>query len=252
MTLEIVALLVNVIISIIVPLIALGVVIRKYKEQWKGIVAIFLCGGLVYVAMQWGAKEHGLTWLFNNTSFMELMESNYILYLFLVALAGALLTAFGQIFIGVVPFRKKITMGKAISFSLGYSMVEAIWLVGLRNINTLTEAFGGTELTLNTSVIELFLSGYERVLFLIIEMAIVLVLMYFIQHGKILRGLLIALLCYTLLSFLPGFFIAFSLPEYLEVFSRSTALIMVYIVLTASALASVVIMKVCNNLSYEY
>lgn len=251
MTLEIVALLTNAIVSIVVPLIILGVAIKQNKEQWKGIVVIFLCGGLVYIAMQWGVKEHGLTWLFNNISLIDFMEKHYILYLFLVALMGAILTVLGQGFIAMVPFRKKMTVSKAISFSVGYSMVEATWLVGVRSINTLVEAFKGAELELHTSAIELFLSGYERVLFLIIEMAIVLVLAYFVQHRMVIRGLLIAALCYMMLSFLPGFFIAFSLPEYLEVFSRSTTLMMVYIVLTASALVSIVIMKVCRNLSYE-
>ncbi|MBQ4057966.1 MAG: hypothetical protein IJD40_03420 [Lachnospiraceae bacterium] len=251
MTLEIVALLINAIVSIVVPLIVLGVLIKQNKEQWKGVFVVFLCGGLVYIAMQWGAKEHGLTWLFNNTSLMDFMGKHYVLYLFLVALAGAMLTVLGQFFIAMVPFRKKMTFDKAISFSIGYSMVESILLVGVRSINTLVEIFKGTELELNTSAMELYLSGYERVLYLIIQMAIVLVLMYFLQHGMIIRGMLIAVLSYMIISFLPGFFIAFSLPEYLEVFSRSTTLTMVYAVLTASAVTSIIIINVCRNLSYE-
>lgn len=248
MTLEIIALVVNAIISIIVPFVVLGVTIRQNKDQWKGVLAAFLCGGLVYIAMQWGVKEHGLTWLFNNNNIMDFAEQHYIFYMLLIALVGAALTVFGQVLVVAVPFRKMMTAGKAISFSIGYSMVEATWLVGVSSINTLVEMLKGTEVDLDTSVVELFLSGYERILFFVIEMAITLILIYFVQHRMAMKGLLIALLCYTLVFFLPGFFIAFSLPEYLEVFSRSTTLVMVYIVLTASAFASIVIMKVCRNL----
>lgn len=251
MSLEIVALVINAIISTVVPLVVLGVVIKKNLEQWKGLTAIFLCGGLVYFALQWGAKEHGLTWLFNNTNLITFMEEHYIPYLLLVALAGAILTVLGQAFVVSILFRKQLTIAKVVSFALGYSMVEATWLVGIRSINTVVEVFKGTEIQLNTSAGELFLSGYERVLLLIIEMAVLIVLTYFIQHRMMMKGLLIAILCNTLVSFLPGFFIAFSLPDYLEVFSRSAALVMVYIVLTASAFTSVIIMKVCKNLSYE-
>lgn len=248
MILEIIALAVCAIISILIPLVAFGMMIRKNKTQWKSMIAIFLSGGLVYVVMQWGIKEHGLTWLFNNTNFMEFMQQHYIPYLLLVAFAGAALVVFGQAFVVIVPFKRKLTIPKAITFASGYIMVEAIWLVGARSINTMIEIVKGSELELDVSASELFLSGYERVLLFIIEMAIIVVLVYFIQRRMPIRGMLIAMFCYTMVAFIPGFFIAFSLPEYLEVFHRSTALVMVYIILTASALASLVILKVCKNL----
>ncbi len=248
MTVEIIALTICAIISILLPLVILGVVTTKNKTQWKSLIAIFLSGGLVYVVMQWGIKEHGLTWLFNNTNFMKFMQQHYIPYLLLVAFVGAALVVIGQSFVVMVPFKRKLTIPKATSFASGYIMVEAIWLVGARCVNTIIEIVKGSELELDVSASELFLSGYERVLLFIIEMAITIVLVYFIQRGMSIRGMLIAIFCYAMVAFLPGFFIAFSLPEYLEVFHRSTALLMVYIILTATALASLVILKVCRNL----
>lgn len=248
MTLEMIALVVSALISIVLPLVVLGIIIKKNQEQWKSILVVFLCGGLVYVAMHWGIKEHGLTWLFNNTSLTDFMSQHYIAYLLLVALAGAVLTVTGQAFLILLPFKRKLTVSKAVSFAIGYSMVESMWLVGARSINTIIEIAKGSEMELDVSAIELFLSGYERVLLLVIEIAIVVVLVYFIQRRMPIRGVLVATFCYTMVSFLPGFFIAFTLTDYLEVFDRSVALAMVYVILTASALASVVILKVCRNL----
>ncbi len=245
---EIIALVACAIVSILLPLVVLGIKIKKNKEQWKGIIAVFLSGGLVYVAMQWGVKEHGLTWLFNNTDFYKFMQQHYIPYLLLVAFVGAVLVVLGQSFVVWVPFKRKLTISKATAFACGYIMVEAIWLVGARSINTVIEIAKKSELELDVAVSELFLSCYERGLLFVIEMAIIVVLVYFIQRRMPVRGMLIAVFCYTMVAFLPGFFIAFSLPEYLEVFHRSTALLMVYIILTATALASVVILKVCKNL----
>lgn len=251
MTLEIVALVACALVSIFLPLVVFGSMIKKNKIQWKSMVAIFLSGGLVYLVMQWGIKEHGLTWLFNNTNFYKFMQQHYIPYLLLVAFVGAVLVVLGQSFVIRVPFKRELTISKATTFACGYIMIEAIWLVGARCINTIVEMVKGTELELDVSISELFLSCYERVLLFVIEMAIIVVLVYFIQRRMPVRGMLIAIFCYTMVSFLPGFFIAFSLPEYLEVFHRSTALLMVYIILTATALASAVILKVCKNLLDE-
>jgi hypothetical protein len=198
--------------------------------------------------MQWGIKEHGLTWLFNNTEFIKIMQLHYIAYLLLVAFVGAVLAVIAQTFVLAVPFKRTDSFVKAISFALGYSMVESTMLVGVRSINTIIELIKGSELTLDVSATELFLSAYERVLLILIEMAIVVSLTYFVQKHKSILGALIAIFAHTVVAFLPGFFIAFSLPDYYEVFDRSTTLIMVYVILTAMALASLVILKVAKRM----
>lgn len=248
MVLEIIALALGAIVSVILPLMILGIIVKKSSEQWKGMIAIFLCGGLVYVAMQWGIKEHGLTWLFNHTGFMDFMQQHYIPYLLIVAIVGAILAVIVQWFVIAVLFKRTLTFFKAIAFAVGYSMVESTLLVGIRSMNTIIEIVKGTELKLDASVTELFLSGYERVLLMVTEMAIVVALTYFIQKQKSVIGVLIATFLHTMIAFLPGFFIAFSLPDYYEVFDRSITLTMVYIVLTACAIASIVILKVLKNL----
>lgn len=251
MALEIIALALGVVVSIILPLVMLAVIVKKNKGQRKGIVALFVCGGLIYLTMQWGVKEHGLTWLFNNTDFIQFMQLHYIAYLFIVALVGAVLAILIKVFVIAVPCKRNVSYDKAIALALGYSMVESTLLVGMRSINTIIEIVKGSELKLNVSVAELFLSGYERLLLLVIELAIVVSLTYFIQRHKVIGGVLAAVFAHTMVAFLPGFFIAFSLPDYYEVFDRSTSLLMVYIVLTATSLAAIVILKVAKKVLWD-
>lgn len=251
MTIEIIALAVDAAVCILVPLIILGIIIKKNKEQWKGILAIFLCGASVYGAMQWGVKEHGLTWLFNNTDFADFMSMHYILYLLSVAFAGALLVTLAQMFIIGVVFKRKVSYPKTISFGLGYSMTAATLMMGVRSINTIVELIKGTEMELGTTVGELLLSGYERMLILIIDASIVTALVYFMEKKMSIRGALVATFCYGMVAFLPGFFLAFTLKDFYEVFDRSIALTMIYVILTATAVAGIVILRVLKDKIYS-
>lgn len=247
MTLEIVALALTAYISIILPLIVLGIIIKKNREYWRGIIVVFLCGMLIYTVTQWGIKEHGLSWLFNHTNLSDLLNNHYILYLLIVALIGALLTTMVQAVVVILPFERNLSFAKAIAFGLGYGMLESALLIGIKSINTIVEMMKESEAELNTNSTELFLSGYERILIMIIEIGIVVVLIYFIEQNMFGRGAVIAVVCYTLVSFLPSFFIAFSLKDYYEVYDRSIALILIYIILTVAAFTSLVVMN-----AYKY
>ena len=248
MTQEIIALVFIAVICIVLPLVVLGILIGKNQTQWKGIIALFLCGAIIYCTMQWGLKEHGLAWLFNNTGFDNFMSNHYIPYLLVVALVGTLLTVLPQMFVIAVLFKRNISFGKAIAFALGYGMTESVLLIGLRCINTIIEIKKGTELELGTTAVELFLSGYERILIMIIEVAIVVTLVYFMEQRMSVRGGLIAVFWQAVVAFFPGFLIAFSLSDYLEVYDRTIALTLVYFVLTVTTIAAVIIL---NALKYQ-
>ena len=248
MTLEIIALILTAVVSIIIPLVVLGVLIARNRKQWKGIGLLFVLGAVVYVAMEWGLKEHGLAWLFNHTKFMDFMNNHYIPYLLVVAFAGAVFAVLPMTLMVVAVFKKQVSFAKAIAFGLGYTMLESTLLIGYKSINTVVELVKESETELNTTSTELFLSSYERVLLMVIHIAIVVTLVYFIEHKMTVQGNLIAVFCHTLVSFLPGFFIAFTLTNYYEVYDRSIALILVYIVLTAAAISSLIIL---NSFKYE-
>lgn len=247
MTVEIIALALAACVSIILPFVILGIIIKQNTKAWKGTIVAFLCGAIIYVATQWGIKEHSLTWLFNHTKLSDFLNMHYITYLLAVAFGGALLTTIFQAVVVIFPFKKNLSFAKAIAFGLGYAMTESTLLIGVKSINTIVEIAKGSDVQLSTNATELFLSGYERILIMIIEIAVVVVMIYFMEQSMSLRGELIAVVCYTIVSFVPGFFIAFSLPEYFEVYDRFLGLLLAYVVLTAAAITSLIVLN-----AYKY
>lgn len=241
MTLEIAALGLNAIISMIVPVVIFIVILVKSKDKRLPLCLLFVAGGSIYMAMEWGAKEHGLTWLFNHTDFAKFMNQHYIPYLLLVALAGAVLLMMPVILITLC-FKRQMDFVHIVVLGLGYTMTESVMLMGYRSVNTIIELVKGTDMELNSTTTELFLSCYERILMAVIQIAVFVVLVYFINHKMTVRGGILAVFCHTMAAFLPGFFIAFSLDNYFEVYDRTIALILVYVVMTAMALASVVML----------
>jgi len=239
---DVIALALNVFVSVMVPLVILGIVYKKNPMERKGILITFGLGVVIYLAAQWGVKEHGLQYLFNHSGLMDFMDAHYILYLLFVAFAGAVLTLVSELFVLVAGFKKQMSFVKASMLALGYAMAEAVALVGYRSISTIAACFTRNDVEINTSTVELFLSCYERILFMVIHVAILISMVYFVEQKLLVRGFFIALLCHTLSYFLPGFFIAFTTASYIEVFDRSAALVLTYVVLTAEAVAGLAVM----------
>lgn len=249
MAVNITALALTAIISIVLPLAIVGIIWFKKASERKGIVLLFLSGAGVYLAMEWGIKVHGLTFLFNHTSFAEFTSAHYIPYLFLVAIVSAVFTVIPEFLIVRFLCKNQMSFAKTVSLALGYAMTEAVMLVGYRSILTIIELIKNGEQKLDVSITELFLSGYERILIMIIRVSLMAVLVYFMERKKPVIGVIIKVFCHTLVSFLPGFFIAFSTVNYFEVYDRSVALILVYVVLTVAAFTAAVVL---NSLKYSF
>lgn len=243
MGLVISALVVNVVISLIVPLIILVTLWVRHPMERKGIGLLSLVGIISYVGMQWGIKEHGLAYLFNHTAFQDFMNAHYIPYLLIVAFAGAVFALLPVLLVAIVCCKRQISFRKTAAWGLAYGATESVMLVGYKSLMTIIEYAKDTSQEISATAGELFLSGYERILIMIIEVAILMALVYFIEQKMTMRGICIQLICHTLVSFLPGFFIAFSTSSYYEVFDRSTTLVFVYIVLTVAMICSVALLN---------
>ena len=243
MGLVISALVVNVVISLIIPVIILVTLWGRYPMERKGIGLLSLVGILSYAGMQWGIKEHGLAYLFNHTTFQNFMNVHYIPYLLIVAFAGAVFALLPVLPVAIVCCRRQLSFHKVTAWGLAYGATESVMLVGYKSLMTIVEYAKDTSQEISATAGELFLSGYERILIMIIEVAILMALVYFIEQKMTVRGICIQLICHTLVSFLPGFFIAFSTTSYYEVFDRSTTLIFVYIVLTVGAACAIALLN---------
>lgn len=249
MTVNIIALGITAVISVLVPLIILGIVIGKNPMERIGVLLAFLSGSAIYLLMEWGVKEQGLKILFNSTSLSDFMNQHYIPYLFLVALAGAILALIPELLVVQLLFKRQMSFAKASMLGLGYAMAEAVMLVGYRSFFTIVELLKDAETELNTTTVELYLSGYERILMMVIHIAIMAAFVYFIEQKIAVKGSIIVIVCLTLTAFLPGFFIAFSLKNYYEVYDRTVALVLVYVVLTMAAFCGGIVL---NSLKYSF
>lgn len=241
MTMEIAALAVSAIISFVVPLVIFICILVKGQEKKPMLFLFFLVGAVIYIAMQWGIKEHGLAWLFNHTGFMDFMNNHYIPYLLVVAVSGSVLVLLPVLLVCIIR-KKLVSFLEGIVLGLGYTMTESVLLIGIRSVNTIVEILKDSDVELNSTTGELFLTGYERILMSVIQITIIIVFIYFIEQNMILQGSLLAIFCHMLATFLPGFFIAFSLKNYFEVYDRSMALLLIYIVLTAAAVTGAVVL----------
>lgn len=248
MTANMTALACTAVISIVVPLILFGILWVRNRGERKGMTILFLSGAAIYAATQWGIKEHGLTLLFNHTGLADFLDAHYIPYLFGVALAGAVLAMIPEYLVIRFGMKKRISFTEAILFGLGYGMTESILLVGYRSIGTIIELTKDPETELGVTTAELFLSGYERLLIMLIEIAILMVMIYLIEQNMTVRGCMLQVAGQTMTAFLPGFFIAFSMKNYYEVYDRSIGLIFVYIILTVSAGCGMILL---NSLKYS-
>ncbi len=238
------ALAVNVIISLIIPLVLIIVLWVKHPVERKKIFLLSIAGMISYIGMQWGVKEHGLAYLFNHTKFQDFMNAHYIPYLLVVAFAGAVLALLPELLIALVFCRRQLSFCKVIAWGLAYGATESVMLVGFKSFWTIIEwVKGNGDQEISTTAGELFLSGYERILMMLIEIAILMVLVYFVQQKKTIQGSVIQLICHTFVTFLPGFFIAFSTSNYYEVFDRSTTLVFVYVILTVAAVCSLALLS---------
>ncbi len=241
------ALIINTIICIIIPIIILGVLFYKNPMERKGILVLFFGGGLVYLLMEFVIKEQGLQYLFNHTDFTKFMADHYLAYLFVVALVGAVFAVLPEILIIVCLFKRQMSLVKAVAMGIGYTMAEAVMLTGAKSIFTIIEMIKGTDAELTTTAIELYLSGYERLLLILIQITMIVVLVYFAEQKMTVRGAMIKVLCQTITGFLPGFLMAFTYKDFYEVYDRKWALALIYIFLTAAAFCSAVVL---NSLKY--
>lgn len=243
--------------SIVIPLIGIIILLVKEKNSRIKQLGYLLCGAVIYLLMQWGIKEKGLQWLYNNKRItgidMNAFSTNhYMLNLFLVALVGSVfLYGVSDIFFRFIR-KRKYSARNILFFGFGYCMTEAVMLAGIRSIYTIIYMIKGEEGDLSTGVTELFLSAYERLLIFVVELALLMVLAYFVQKKHSFLGTAVTGFCGTLLGFLPAFFIAFSTTQFLEIYSRTTALIIVYVFLTAAAVtACIVLWSICPLLGKD-
>jgi len=264
-TSTIIAVIVTLLLSLFLPIIVW--IIYGIRNKGKGVWTAWLLGAAGFFVLQMLIRIPILNALSGNSDFQKFAEKNFLMYCFILAFTAGLFEVIGRYGVAKI-LRKKLTYERGVAAGLGHGGIEAIIIVGLTYINNLIYIVmintGGfdimteqvqnqgidvsglvtvKETLLHSSSGIFYLAGYERVLTMILHLALSLLVFYFVFKGKDLIGIIVCLVIHTFVDFTVVVTNGMS-TEYLgNIFSQTTAYIVLYAFLTVIAIASAFIIS---------
>lgn len=257
----IIACVVTLIISLVLPIAILLVFALKNKKQ--GIISAWLLGACGFVFPQLLIRLPLLTLLQGQSWFTAFAQNKVFLYVLSLAFTAGLFELAGRYAVAGI-MAKKLTWKRALAAGLGHGSIEAMLLIGMTYVNNLiyivminsgsfdaliaqTAALGvdASQLELiRTQLIDaapglFMLAGLERLLTMIGHLAMSVLVCYGVAHKKTGICLLLCLIFHTLLDLSAG--LAMVLPQ-------SIAYPVIYAFLAAMAAVSVLILKKLRRL----
>ena len=256
-------------VSTVLPigiLIFLGV-----KHKGKGIWSAWFLGAAGFFVMQMVIRTPILNLLATRPSFMTFATEHYALYCLSMAFTAALSEVIARYVVAIL-MKKNLTFQRSLAAGLGHGAIEAIILIGMTYLNNLiyigminggsfdsmveqTAALGvdtTSLLAIQDSLLHMnsgmyLLAGYERILTMILHVALSLLVCYYVSRKEDWKGIIICLLCHCLVDFTAPF-VNGCATEYLgNIISTSTAYLIAYVFLTLIAVASVLVIRNVNK-----
>lgn len=249
-------------ICLLGPVIVWILFARNNKEKKVG-MACFL-GAVGFFVSQIVIRTPLLGVMSMNEQFMTFATNHYVLYCLILAVSAALFEVVARYVVAKI-ICKNMTFEHGIMTGLGHGGIEAILLVGMTYLNNLlyvlminagvfdniveqTAALGEDTsglLMLKDTLIQtnpgvFLLAGYERLLTVILHVALSLLVCWYVKRGKDIIGIGICLVCHCLVDFVAGAVNGLTTEYMGAVISTSMAYVLVYIFLTAVAIASVI------------
>lgn len=237
------------------------------KNKGKGVWTAWLLGAAGFFVFQILLRSPILSVLSMTSWFTAFATKHYVWYCLLLALTAALFEAAGR-YIAAKLMGKKLTYVRGLAAGLGHGSIEAMVIVGLTYINNLayiimintgsfdavieqTAALGvdTTQLLMvKESLVSanpgiFLLAGYERVLTVILHIALSMIVCYFVSQKKDIVGVVACVLIHGTVDFIVALVNGMA-AEYLgNVISASLAYIIIYTFLTAVAALSVIVIR---------
>lgn len=241
------------------------------KHKGKGIWSAWFLGAAGFFVMQMVIRTTILNLLATRPSFVTFATEHYVLYCLSMAFTAALSEVIARYVVAIL-MKKNLTFQRSLAAGLGHGGIEAIIIIGMNYLNNLiyigminggsfdsmveqTAALGvdtTSLLAIQDSLLHMnsgmyLLAGYERILTMILHVALSLLVCYYVSRKEDWRGIIICLLCHSLVDFTAPF-INGCATEYMgNLISTSTAYIIVYIFLTMVAVASVLAIRNVNK-----
>lgn len=263
-TATLIAVIITFCISFVLPIVAW--IVYGVRNKGKGVWMAWLLGAVGFFIMQMIIRIPIMNMLALTAGFQSFVTNHYVLYCLVVAFTAGLFELIGRYAVAKI-LAKNLTYEKGFAAGLGHGGIEAIVLIGMMYLNNIiyigminSGAFDGiveqtaalgvdtTSLLamkdglLHTGSALFLMAGYERILTMILHVALSLVVCYFVSKKEDIKGILICLVCHWMVDFISPLINGMA-TEYLgNVISQTTAYIIVYLFLTAVALVSVVAM----------
>lgn len=263
-TASILSMILTLCICMIVPIVAL--IIYAVKNKGKGVWLAWFLGAAGFFVMQIVIRTPILSLLSLNQGFIKFANDYYIVYVAILAFTAALFEVVAR-FVGALILKKKQCYEVAVGAGLGHGGIEAMFLIGMTYVNNLlysvmintgvfdamieSTAQTGVDVTalwdmkktlIETAPSMFLLAGYERILTMILHVAMTVLVFYFVYKKKSVIGVALCLLIHTVIDFVPGFVQGASIYGYLGgKFPIGAAYAIIYAFLTAMAVASIVI-----------
>lgn len=256
-------------VSAILPFAVL--VIYALKNKGKGIWSAWLLGAAGFFVMQIIIRTPTLNLLATTQGFTSFATEHFVLYCLIMAFTAALFEVIGRY--AVAKFMSKnLTFERGIAAGLGHGGIEAIVIIGMTYLNNLvyisminsgtfdgvveqTAALGVDTTSLlaikdnllNMNSAMFLLAGYERILTMILHVALSLAVCYFVSRKEDWKGILICLICHCFVDFVAPFVNGCATQYMGNLLSTTTAYIIAYVFLTIVALASIYAIRKMNK-----
>lgn len=256
--LTIIACLVTLFVSLLLPVILISVF--SFGKKQEKLPSAWILGALGFIVTQLLIRVPILTVLQNQPWFVAFGENHLFLYAFTLAFTAGLFELAGRFGVAKL-LSRNFTYRRSLAAGLGHGGIEAMILVGMTYLNNVLYIFmiqNGTfdavvsqaaqtgvdvsallqlkDTLIQTSPVMFLLGGFERILAMIAHAAMSLIVCYGIYTGKPLKGALVCLGIHTFLDLTAG--ISMLIGNGL---SQAAAYTIIYTILTAVAVVSVAI-----------
>lgn len=274
-TSSIIAMAATLCVTLVLPLVIY--IVYGVRNRGAGVWSAWGIGALGFVVLQLVIRLPILNLLSIQPWFASFAANRYVLYIFLLALTAALFEVVGRCLAAKLISRKGLTLKKGIAAGLGHGGIESIMIVGLTYINNLlyslminTGAFDvmveaaaatGADVSaltaaqsalVSTSPLLFCLAGYERILTMVVHLALSLLVCYGFYKNRPWRSIGIAFFFHWALDFFVPLLNSLATPAMGNVLGTGTAYILVYGLMSLLAvLAVVMIRKISTNWKKE-
>lgn len=261
-TSTIVAACVTLFVSLLLPIIIY--IVYGVKNKGKGVWTAWLLGAAGFFVTQIVIRVPILQLLSLNNAYLTFVQNHYVLYCFALAFTAGLFELAGRYAVAKI-LSKKLSYERGIAAGLGHGGIEAMMLVGFTYINNLiyivminsgtfdalVEQTAGLgvdvaplmqvkDALLNTSAGMFYMAGLERILTMLLHIALSLMVCYFVWKKKDLQGILTCLVIHWAADFGATVMSGLATPYLGKVISQTTSYVLIYAYLIVIAIVSVV------------